>query len=340
MAIDARLVDPLRWSARDDGTIDLHDPSRGETARLAAWTRGVLEGLEAGADLDALEVRAAAAAADAATKAPSRTSVRRLLLTLEKTGLVRITVPLPARIGDWEVLSQLGRGGVGIVLACSRDGHRAVAKMPWDFLHPIRATSALVRWEALALQELRGDGVVRAHALVEHEGTPVLLREMLDGQTLASLHDARPAASLVEALATTRAVGDIMRRVHERGWLLVDAKPGNFFALRDGGVALLDAGNCLPLDGRSPEGVRPRGSIGFTAPEVAAGGAPSVASDVWSLGRMYAFVASGRLSRRHATLDDVLADAPTPAHAALRALCAPRPEARPPSIDEALALLA
>lgn len=326
---NARLVRPLDWEPLPDGTVRLRDPSRGEWVRTQSWTRGALEALEAGASGPE-----AVAAALAHQEAPSEARVKRFLLSLEKVGLLRIDVPVPDAFGPWRVLGELGRGGVGIAYACERDGIAAVAKEPWDFLHASDKAAAAVRHEADVLARLDHPAIVRRLDLVEHEGAPVLVRERVDGPSLTTRYEGRPVGA-GEAAAVSRALADILAHLHERGLVLVDTKPGNF--VLDERIArwrLLDAGHCRP-----PGTTRVGGTPGFMAPELEKRGAATPQSDVWGLGRLHAFLLSGRLPHLRGAPDDPLADVPPEQAARIEPLLRANPFERPAGIAAALARL-
>lgn len=322
-SIQLRLVRPLVWSVVSDGTTRLLDPRRGSEVRMVAWTADVLAALEKEPSLEA-----ALASPLHREDAPRPERVRRFLLDLEKAGYVRLDVPLPERLGDWRVEAELGRGAVGIAYRCVDDAGRVgVAKRAWEYLYPLRATNALTRWESTVLASLDEPGIVRLLQPAGNDSPAWLVRGLAEGESLTSLHDGRPA-SPADAQRIAREAASIVSRLHARGFLLVDGKPGNFF-LRGEGLVLSDAGNCLRLDGSGPDGARPGGSRGFVAPEVAAGGPPSRASDAWTVGRLLAFLATGRLPRTDERLADLARGVPDELAPALARLCADAPEARP-----------
>lgn len=328
-AWSARLLRPLEWEPLPDGTIRLRDPSRGEWVRTQAWTRAVLESLDAGArGPDAVE------AALAHPEAPSGLRARRFLLSLEKVGYLKVEVPVPESFGPWRVLGELGRGGVGIAYACERDGLAAVAKTPWDFLYAWDKAETALRHEAGVLARLDHPAIVRRLDWLDGNGAPVLVRERVDGHSLTELHDGKPAGAR-EAAAITREIGAILAHLHERGLVLVDYKPSNFLHdERAGRLRLLDAGHARAM-GSSRVG----GTPGFMPPELERRESASIASDVWGLGRLYAFLRTGRLPALRSKEETPLDALPEAAVPFVSALCAPDPATRPQTVEKALALL-
>jgi len=131
--------------------------------------------------------------------------------------------------------------------------------------------------------------VPAVYDLVEHEGDLVLAMEYVEGETLAGLVSEGPlpvdrAVRLGAALA--RAVG----AVHESGFVYRDLNPENVLLTGEDEVCLLD----FELTRRLPDGPSlPGGSPGFSSPQQVAGEPGEIADDVYSLGAVLAFAATG-----------------------------------------------
>jgi serine/threonine-protein kinase PknG len=112
--------------------------------------------------------------------------------------------------------------------------------------------------------------------VVGHDGAVYLVLDPVDGEPVRGPRD--PAAAAAVVLGVAPAVAHL----HRLGVLHADLKPGNVLDTPDGPV-LVDLGSLRRLDDRhSPVW----GTEGFLAPEIAPGGAgPSVASEVYALGR-------------------------------------------------------
>ncbi|MCB9766507.1 MAG: sigma 54-interacting transcriptional regulator [Alphaproteobacteria bacterium] len=88
-------------------------------------------------------------------------------------------------------------------------------------------------------------------------------------------------APLRERVAIFGGLLQVTDYLHRRGLLHLDLKPHNILGSRDAGVTLLDLGSARPLDGGPGEA---GGTLGYAAPEVLAGQAAGVVSDIYSLG--------------------------------------------------------
>ena len=144
-----------------------------------------------------------------------------------------------ARLGAFEVVSFLGAGGMGEVY-CARDTRldRTVA------IKILRSDKIgqLGRFygEARAVSRLSHPHICSLHDISEQNGTPFLVMEYLEGQTLADRLD-DGALLLDEALRYGIEICDALDEAHEHGVIHRDVKPGNVMITRDG-VKLLDFG--------------------------------------------------------------------------------------------------
>src|SRR5829696_3385973 len=135
---------------------------------------------------------------------------------------------LRSAVPGYEILSELGRGGMGVVYLARQLGlDRPVAlKMILSGEHAGPAERDRFRREAQAVAALQHSNIVQIYDVGEAQGRPYLAFEYVGGGTLAGYLDgqpwpARPAADLVEALA--RAV----HFAHTRGIVHRDLKPAN-----------------------------------------------------------------------------------------------------------------
>lgn len=173
-----------------------------------------------------------------------------------------------ARGGDWLYTADDGETGGSVVVARRRDDDAAAPALLLGRGHP-------------ALVGLRD--------VVTTAGAVHLVLDPVDGRP------ARGPLSPAEAAAVVLGVAPAVGHLHRLGLLHADLKPSN--VLRSaGGPVLIDLGSVRRLDDR----VAPVwGTEGFLAPEIAPGGAgPSVASEIYALGRTLA-VLLGRPVRPH-----------------------------------------
>jgi eukaryotic-like serine/threonine-protein kinase len=131
-------------------------------------------------------------------------------------------------VPGYEILSELGRGGMGVVYLARQVGlNRPVAlKMILSGEHAGSNERDRFRREAESVAALQHPNIVQIYDIGEAQGRPYLAFEYVGGGSLANLLGgqpwaAKPAADLVEALAHA------MQYAHERGIVHRDLKPAN-----------------------------------------------------------------------------------------------------------------
>jgi WD40 repeat protein/serine/threonine protein kinase len=151
--------------------------------------------------------------------------------------------PPPARPAPtgYEILGELGRGGMGVVYKARQAGlNRLVAlKMILAGSHAGPEELARFRSEAEAVAALQHPNIVQIHEVGERDGLPYFSLELVEGGSLADQLDgtpwgARPAAKLVAALALA------MDYAHRRGVIHRDLKPANVL-IADCGLRIADS---------------------------------------------------------------------------------------------------
>jgi len=238
-----------------------------------------------------------------------------------------------ADLGDYELLSEIARGGMGVVFrARSRRLKRIVAV---KLVHATALLGPALRrrffFEAEIAAGLDHPNIVPVYEFGESDGRPWFSMKLVEGASLEerigefTLPADRPdpercrrAASLVATVA--RAV----QHAHDRGVLHRDLKPSNILVDALGVPHVTDFGLAKRLDGGGsltlPEAVL--GTPAYMAPEVARSGASAagVRSDVYSLGSVLHHLLAGRPPfSGHSTLDLIrqVADSRTPSAARL-----------------------
>jgi WD40 repeat protein/Tfp pilus assembly protein PilF len=197
----------------------------------------------------------------------------------------------------YEVLDELGRGGMGIVYKARQSGLNrvvAVKTLPEGASAEVRAR---FRVEAEAVARLQHPNIVAVHEVGGDSRKPFLVMEFIDGGNLTARLAGTPlppgeAARLVEQLA--RAVG----YAHGRQVLHRDLKPANVLLTGDGIPKIADFGLARLLSGGEDltrTGVI-LGTPSYMSPEQARGGSEPVgpATDVYALGAILYECLTGR----------------------------------------------
>jgi hypothetical protein len=222
--------------------------------------------------------------------------------------------PPPAApvLPGYELLGELGRGGMGVVYQARQVAlNRVVAlKMILAGSHASAADVQRFRREAEAVARLQHPNIVQIHEVGEQNGLPYFALEYCPGGNLAARLDGTPweparAAALVETLARAMAAAHERRVVHR------DLKPGNVLLAADGTPKITDFGLAKTLDATT--GPTQSGAIlgtpEYMAPEQAGGAGKLVgpAADVYALGAILYELLTGRPPFKASTpLDTVL----------------------------------
>jgi WD40 repeat protein/tRNA A-37 threonylcarbamoyl transferase component Bud32 len=230
-------------------------------------------------------------------------------------GGATLAVPRPflppgAGVPGYELLGELGRGGMGVVYK-ARQGklNRVVAlKMLLAGGHAGEADLNRFRTEAESIARLAHPNIVQIHEVGEHEGLPFFSLEFCPGGSLDRKLGGTPlpapeAATLVETLARA------MHAAHDKGIVHRDLKPANVLLAEDGTPKLTDFGLAKKLDeqGKTATGVI-LGTPSYMAPEQAGGQSKELgpACDVWALGAILYECLTGRPPFKAATPLDTL----------------------------------
>lgn len=228
---------------------------------------------------------------------------------------------LPQDCGDYELLGELGRGGMGVVYrARQKSLDRIVAlKMILRGDHASASDIARFRAEAESAAQLHHPNIVNVYEVGDIEGRPYFSMKLIEGTTLAKrLADgplpSRTAAEMLEPIC--RAIAD----AHRRGVLHRDLKPSNILIDIEGRTYVSDFGLAKRLgpDSSSAEpdstaaNLTMSGAIlgtpGYMAPEQAAGHRNEVsgATDVYSLGAILYAMLTGRPPFQAASVVDTV----------------------------------
>lgn len=200
----------------------------------------------------------------------------------------------PRTIGGFRLLARLGAGGMGeVYLGLADDGrHVAVKVIRSDF----DGAEALARFR----HEVENVGILRspyAAALVAAELTTApywLATEYVQGPTLSAAVAAHGALAAGPARWLAAGLAAAVADVHRQGMVHRDLKPHNVI-LSTSGPRLIDFGIArTAIQTALTQTGGAIGTPGYLAPEIVQGGAATAASDIFSLGSLLAFAATGR----------------------------------------------
>jgi Tol biopolymer transport system component len=246
-----------------------------------------------------------------------------------------VSLPANARIGQYQILSKLGEGGMGEVYR-ARDT-RLDRDVALKMLPASLATDPdrLMRFEreARTLAALNHPHIAQIYGLEQTGAVSALVMELVDGPTLAELitsasQPARAGIPLDDALPIARQIAEALEAAHEQHIVHRDLKPANVKVRPDGTVKVLDFGLAKALDANAsgaPRGGETRfdsptitspamtaagiilGTAAYMSPEQARGRPVDRRADVWAFGVVLFEMLTGRAAFAGDTVTDVLA---------------------------------
>jgi serine/threonine-protein kinase len=241
------------------------------------------------------------------------------------------------RFGRYELLEQIGAGGMGEVFrARDHDLHRDVAIkfLPEHFASDPDRLARFAQ-EARTASSLNHPNIVTIHEIGEREGSPYIVMEYVDGETLRRIIQRGRLLPPKQALDIGAQLADGLAKAHTARVVHRDLKPENVMITRDGFAKILDFGLAKlradqdGLTAQPPEASEAKtelspntaigvllGTAGYMAPEQVRGMPADFRSDQFALGAMLYELATGRKAFQRdsvvQTLSAIIEDEPRP----------------------------
>ena len=200
----------------------------------------------------------------------------------------------PERIGPFRVLRRLGTGGMGQVYLARSPGGRSVAiKVIRPELAAKRGFRARFGREVAAAREVSGFFTAAVVGADPDAALPWMATAYVDGPSLADQVEERGPLSVRAVVSLAAGLAEGLQAIHRTGLVHRDLKPSNVLLAGDG-PRIIDFGIswAREVDRLTDDGIVV-GSPGFLSPEQALGKEVGPASDVFCLGAVLSYAATG-----------------------------------------------
>jgi eukaryotic-like serine/threonine-protein kinase len=225
------------------------------------------------------------------------------------------------KVGPYEIRSSIGAGGMGEVYHAvdTRLGRDVALKvLPETFA---RDANRLRRFEqeARAVAALNHPNILSVFDIGQENGTPFLVSELLDGESLRAVVDRGPLPQR-KTIEYGVQIAQGMAGAHEKGIVHRDLKPENIFVTKDGRIKILDFGLAKLAQASPEEGDGATlaslgtaagvvlGTPGYMAPEQVRGQPADVRTDIFAFGAvLYEMLCGLRAFRRDTAAESMTA---------------------------------
>ncbi len=227
----------------------------------------------------------------------------------------------PKKIGNYDVIAEVNRGGMGIVYKAVDPQLRRQVAIKVLLAGEGAKEEDVKRFhrEAQSTARLQHPNIVPIYATGTHEGKPYLVMDFVEGRTAKQIkEDGKMTPRL--ALSNIEAAADGLHHAHQNGVIHRDVKPANIIVEKSGRTQLMDFGLARRVDEdlEVTQSGTTMGTPSYMAPEQAEGKLDQVdaRSDLYSAGACLYELLTGRppfeANTIMATLKKVLDESPVP----------------------------
>jgi eukaryotic-like serine/threonine-protein kinase len=221
----------------------------------------------------------------------------------------------PINVGAYQIIEQLGAGGMGVVYRARHANHGEVALKLLPKYTVADATAAKrFRREAEVLANLQHPALCRMYECFVDDAYAVLAMELIEGSELSDAIAQGPMPFDV-TLGIITSLVDALNLAHVQGIVHRDLKPGNVLLTTAGEIKLIDFGIAKFADQKLTATGQILGTPSYMSPEQWLGAPLDLRTDIWALGVMWFEMLNGQRAFTGADLPgiaDAVLKAPIP----------------------------
>jgi serine/threonine protein kinase/Tol biopolymer transport system component len=221
-------------------------------------------------------------------------------------------------LGPYRIVGILGEGGMGAVYRAhdTRLGREVAIKVLTAVTLSDHEKLQRFEQEARTTGMLNHPNLLTVYDVGNHDGTPYLVTELLEGETLRDRLN-RGAINPRKAVDIASQIANGLAAAHEKGIVHRDLKPENIFGTRDGRIKILDFGiaKLTRAGGEGPtfqpaatEPGMVMGTVGYMSPEQVRGEPVDQRSDIFAFGAIvYEMLSGSRAFKRNSSIETLSA---------------------------------
>jgi serine/threonine-protein kinase len=204
------------------------------------------------------------------------------------------------QLGHYDIVSELGRGGMGVVYKgyeTSLNRYVAIKVLADSLAHDQSVKERFLR-EARSMAALNDPHIIQIYFIGDDEGQTYFVMEFVDGESLGSVLKRETKLKPEQAAKIIYQTATGLTTAHDKGVIHRDIKPGNLMVSARGAVKIADFGIALSAQDFSKKLTSTGefvGTPGYLSPEVCQGKPVDQRSDIFSLGIVLFECLAGRM---------------------------------------------
>jgi serine/threonine-protein kinase len=207
---------------------------------------------------------------------------------------------MKTRLGHYDIVAELGRGGMGVVYKgheSSLNRYVAIKVLADSLAHDEGVKERFLR-EARSMAALNDPHIIQIYFIGDDGGQTYFVMEFVDGESLGSMLQRETRLPVEAAARVVHQTALGLASAHDRGVIHRDIKPGNLMIGSRGVVKIADFGIALSNQDLSKKLTSTGefvGTPGYLSPEVCLGKPVDQRSDIFSLGVVLFEMLAGRM---------------------------------------------